>query len=505
MFGNWRQNSLKLGIAGAFVAVATLLPLGSVQAQDDPGLLVPMDHPMAPFLESRAYAASVGATNEFRKMEWVAVDPVNNRVYWAMSEVSKGMSDGEGAINVEENLCGIVYAGDLDADNNISAIYPYIVGGPYNADDPDNRCDVNNIANPDNLVVDDQGNLWIGEDSSNHANNVLWMYDGTTLQRFGTVPVGGETTGLRIAPDGTLFFNVQHPSARALHPYNRGVIGVVNGFKAGDAFEPLTVPADRDQLQVNVAAGSYQVLGRAGTPIPFDVQGLNFGETVAVDGSTQVVCNHPDGNMFLPTADDASEGYLYTNFECEPGGVSKIYIRNNGDSWDVLEGESVDFSSVMGTWTNCGANVTPWNTGMTAEEYEPIAAVDGWQDNVASMTDYLGEQANPYDYGYEVELIPDENGDSLDTIVEKRYAMGRFSHENSVVMPDLKTVYFGDDGTDVVFFKFVADEPEDLSVGTLYAAAVTQNDDGSFNLEWIELGKGDDETIAEAIRTLELP
>ena len=58
-----------------------------------------------------------------------------------------------------------------------------------------------------------------------------------------------------------------------------------------------------------------------------------------------------------------------------------------------------------------------------------------------------------------MELIPDEDGDSLGTIVEKRYAMGRFSHENSVVMPDLKTVYFGDDGTDVVFFKFVADEP----------------------------------------------
>ena len=364
---------------------------------------------------------------------------------------------------------------------------------------------MNNIANPDNLVVDSQGNLWIGEDTSNHENNVLWMYDGATLQRFGTVPVGGETTGLRIAPDGTLFFNVQHPSARALHPYNRGVVGVVNGFKAGDAFEPLAVPEGKDQLQVNVAAGSYQVLGRAGTVIPAEPNGLRFGEPVATDGATLGICNHPDGNMFLPTAEDASEGYLYTNFECEPGGVSKMYIRNNGESWDVLEGESVDFASVMGTWTNCGANVTPWNTGMTAEEYEPIAAVDGWQDNVASMTAYLGEQANPYDYGYEVELIPDEHGDSLSTIVEKRYAMGRFSHENSVVMPDLKTVYFGDDGTDVVFFKFVADEPGNLSAGTLSAAKATQNDDGSFNLEWIELGKGDDETIAEAIRTLELP
>ena len=126
MFGNWRQNKMKLGIAGAIMAFAALLPFGAVLAQDDPGLLVPMDHPMAPFLESRAYAASVGATNEFRKMEWMAVDPVNNRVYWAMSEVSKGMTDGEGAVNVEENLCGIVYAGDLDADNNITKIYPIL-------------------------------------------------------------------------------------------------------------------------------------------------------------------------------------------------------------------------------------------------------------------------------------------------------------------------------------------------------------------------------------------
>ena len=124
MFGNWRQHNLKLGIAGAVVALTALLPFGAALAQDDPGLLVPMDHPMAPFLESRAYAASVGATNEFRKMEWVAVDPVNSRVYWAMSEVSKGMTDGEGAVNVEENLCGIVYAGDLDADNNITKISP---------------------------------------------------------------------------------------------------------------------------------------------------------------------------------------------------------------------------------------------------------------------------------------------------------------------------------------------------------------------------------------------
>jgi secreted PhoX family phosphatase len=217
------------------------------------------------------------------------------------------------------------------------------------------------------------------------------------------------------------------------------------------------------------------------------------------------ICNHPDGNMFLPADAEGTEGSLYSNFECIPGGVSRIYIRNNGTNWDVIEGENVDFAAVNGTWTNCGSSVTPWNTALTSEEYEPLATLDGWQENVAGMTDYLGEQANPYDYGYLVEMMPDAGGDSVQSVVQKRYTMGRFSKENGVVMPDLKTLYFGDDGTDVVLFKFIADEAEDLSAGTLYAAKVTQNEDASFGLEWIELGKGNDDEIAEAIATLALP
>ena len=71
-----------------------------------------------------------------------------------MSEISKGMTDGEGDINVEENMCGIVYAADLDAEYNVTEIYPLIVGGPYDEDAEDNQCDVNNISNPDSLLVD---------------------------------------------------------------------------------------------------------------------------------------------------------------------------------------------------------------------------------------------------------------------------------------------------------------------------------------------------------------
>ena len=120
------------------------------------------------------------------------------------------------------------------------------------------------------------------------------------------------------------------------------------------------------------------------------------------------------------------------------------------------------------------------------------------------MGEYLGKQATPYDYGYMVELFPDTDG-GLSTAVQKQYAMGRFSHENAVIMPDRKTVYYGDDDADAIFFKFVADAPGDLSAGSLFAAKVNQMEDESFSLEWIELGKGNNEVIAQTIGAIALP
>src|SRR6185369_11793176 len=137
--------------------------------------------------------------------------------------------------------------------------------------------------------------------------------------------------------------------------------------------------------------------------------------------------------------------------------------------WTVTSGQMVDFLPVNGTESNCGASVTSWGTAMTSEEYPPDNDED-WQywleEQAAGLTAFTGKTANPFDIGYNVELIPGADG----TQVVKHYAMGRFSKEVGVVMPDNKTVYFGDDGTDRVMFKFVADTAKDLSAGTLYAA-----------------------------------
>jgi secreted PhoX family phosphatase len=421
-----------------------------------------------------------------------------------MSDVTKAMSDKEGAIQLKENRCGIIYVADIDKDNNISALKPLIEGGSYNKDWKPDRCLAQKVSNPDSLFVDPYGNLWIGEDTSNHQNNALWRWDGKEMLRFATLPTGAEVTGVFVTKNGDLMFSVQHPSAMSAHPFNRGTVVIINEFNTKDSFVSVSPPTGDATHTLTLAAGKYQVIARVGELIPNDIYGQRFGQIYNPAGDLQVVCNHPDGNMFLPANEKGTEGYLFTNYECRPGNMSKLYMRQNGKTWDVLEGENVDFANVNGTWNNCGGSVTPWNTALTSEEYEPFATLDAWKDNVKDMTKYLGTQANPYDYGWLIELTPDKYGDYVSPIVEKRYAMGRFSHEMAMVMPDGKTVYHGDDGANVVLFKFVADEAGKLNAGTLYAAAVTQKGD-TLELKWIELGKGNDEEIAEYIATMKLP
>lgn len=482
------------------IATSLVLPVG---AQDPTGNMIGLDHPYAAFLESRAYGKSLGATAEFRKMEWVVLDAANMKYYVTMSEVSKGMTDGAGDISVDENICGVVYVADLAADYNISELRPLVVGGKYDEAAAPNACPLDGISNPDGLALDARGRLWISEDSGNHENNMLWVYDpaDASLKRFATVPLGAEVTGPYISSTGTLFFSNQHPADTNAEPFNLGTVVVVNGFNANtDDFEPLAVPEGDAKLTVNVAAGTVQVIARSGDAIPGNDSQV-FGGIYKVGGDLQLVSNDPDGLMWLPANAEGTSGTLYINYEAIPGGVGRVDLNQTADGWEVVGGHMVEFGAVMGTWTNCGSSVTPWNTGLTAEEYEPIASDFA---NVAGMDEYLGALANPYDYGWIVELAPDGSGD----VVTKHYAMGRKSEENSYVAADQKTVYFGDDGTDTMLFKFVAAEAGDLSAGTLYAAKVTQTGGTSitehaFQLEWIELGTATNDEVYAAIRELD--
>jgi len=329
------------------------------------------------------------------------------------------------------------------------------------------------------------------------------------LTRFATGPLGCEMTGIYVAPSGDFFFSIQHPSDTNKPPHNKATIGVVKGVDMNRLpahFADCPLPRGQEKQGVKVALGQFQIIARQGDKLPGMPYGLGAlldaaGETVLVDS------DKPDLNIFLPgqTTDD---GYLFTNWESFPGGMSRLKInRDARGTWSVQEALWVDFLPVQGTFSNCFGSLSPWDTPLTSEEFFPddesiwYARESAAQLNI--LRKHINAEPNPYRYGYIVEIREPASENPRPV---KHYAMGRFSHENAVVMPDRRTVYLSDDGAGGVFFKFVADAENDLSAGILYAAKLTQDRDSKgkligdvakagFAVAWIELAHGSQEQV----------
>jgi uncharacterized protein len=204
--------------------------------------------------------------------------------------------------------------------------------------------------------------------------------------------------------------------------------------------------------------GEYKPLFREG-----DFEGQirgGVGALMSAGGKTKLKrSNDPDFNAFIPTSEDGDKGYLFTNWEDRPGGMSRVLIvKSDNGSWSIAENDfiMIDFGPVEGTWVNCFGSVSPWKTPLSSEE---LYFDDTSQWNKLEFEDYnsratlarqLGCYPNPYDYGFNVEITEPTSHNPAPV---KHLAMGRYSHENSVVMPDEKTVYLSDDGTGGVFFK----------------------------------------------------
>ncbi|OLL29188.1 alkaline phosphatase [Burkholderia sp. SRS-W-2-2016] len=166
---------------------------------------------------------------------------------------------------------------------------------------------------------------------------------------------------------------------------------------------------------------------------------------------------------------------------------------------------NVDTSAAHGLWITCGASLSPWNTHLSSEEYEPDAATIATNKQFQAYSQNLygsASAARPYHYGHlpEVTVHPDGTG-----TVRKHYCLGRLSHELIQVMPDRRTVLMGDDATNGGLFMFVADKQADLSAGTLYVAKWTQRssaDAGAATLTWLKLGHASSDEIEALANTL---
>lgn len=189
-----------------------------------------------------------------------------------------------------------------------------------------------------------------------------------------------------------------------------------------------------------------------------------------------------DFTGYVPIANSSELGYLSINHENSPGGVSitdihfdtttKLWVRDNSQTVDMYNNDLVS------TVRNCSGGVTPWGTIITAEENTSAgdANVDGYED-----------------IGWLVEIDPvtkqvKEYGNNKQ---EKLWAMGRMNHENVVIADDLVTAYYGEDGGTNCVYKFVADNPGDLSSGTVYVLkldlALSNDEPSSSTGTWIQV------------------
>ncbi len=291
-------------------------------------------------------------------------------------------------------------------------------------------------------------------------------------------------------------------------------------------FEPVALPADSgapipvtqrawaDGKPINVGFHELIRVGDQpnGSPFRFgqllDAQGQPFPPD---RGPFAELCNEADYNGIVQAH---GKWWMFTHFECMRG---EIYLTElSVDSGTGLPSAvrtapiGAALQNQGGVYDPCSGVTTDWGTMLGSEEYEPDARQ--WSADTHQMPDgyWLARsynhltrafaspaEANPYRFGWVPELtIQDAEGAVSAT---KHYAMGRFSHEISRVMPDQRTVYQSDDGRGAGWFLFVADEAADLSRGTLYAAQWTLDTahaDGSGRLTWVNLGHATDADIA---------
>lgn len=280
---------------------------------------------------------------------------------------------------------------------------------------------------------------------------------------------------------------------------------------------------------------SYHTLIRTGE-LKGEVFGLlrdKDGEPLREEDGSEWVCTNgsgPDHTSIL-----SYEGHLYaiTQLECDVGGAYITKLEQAADgTLTAVSTSYIDAANVYGLYVNCAGMTTRWNTHLGSEEYEiPMAVLhdlpmddpennpmnvpygygDDWHDaHIQGIAAYNKLDLTPenirhfgYYFGWTPEIsITSAEGDAS---IVKHYAMGRFAHELAYVMPDDRTVYLSDDGQNVGLFMFIADQPRDMSAGTLYAARWNQTSPdgvgaGTADIDWITLGHATNDEIEAKLK-----
>ncbi len=295
------------------------------------------------------------------------------------------------------------------------------------------------------------------------------------------------------------------------------------------SFASIEAPTTDAAKREVIASPTVTIAGQA-HPIAYHTI-LRTGDAVGTAIFGQIMDQHgapiigSDGAPMISSSIDFSSilqanGKLYavSHVETRPAAAYVTELARDAATGELtaVSTAPVDFSADGGLWVPCAGSVTPWGTHLGSEEYEPDAEVIETTSDIAELDDYAKPMAlyfgydataedatmdgfrevfKPYRYGYITEISVGEDGSGK---AAKHYAMGRISHELGYTMPDKKTVYLTDDGTNVGFYRFVADQAGDLGAGTLYAMKWNQTsaeNGGAADIEWIDLGHADNAAV----------
>ena len=290
-------------------------------------------------------------------------------------------------------------------------------------------------------------------------------------------------------------------------------------FAADDAARRQVVASGQVTIDGQANAIGYHAFARSG-----DAHGDHrFGALVARDGST---ITDARGNPDLSSSADFTSliqvnGHLYsiTHFENRPGAMYLSELLQDADgNLTMISTAPIDFSGLNGLWVPCAGSVTPWNTHLGSEEYPADARQIAEAQQLSDIDDYAFDMVRyegidpaamdlatfraayrPYRYGSPIEVTIHEGGTATPV---RHHAMGRIAVELASVMPDRRTAYISDDGSNVGLFRFVADTDGDLSAGRLYAARWVQTSAegaGAADIEWVDLGHADDAAVLAAV------
>ncbi|MGE3801902.1 MAG: alkaline phosphatase PhoX [Candidatus Kapaibacterium sp.] len=482
-------------------------------------LSLPMDFDSLKVI--RDVAIGRGATL-FVRLEWIT--EANGKIY--ITETGRDGFNWDGAvaqggvpaqhldrvrISKESYSYEDYYGRILEFDPATNRIRSYLEGGYGIADRS------RNLSNPDGLVtMEVNGEEWliINEDLNGRSagrvspeaeaagRTICEIYAINPKIEYPTVdnlkrlligPNGAETTGGRPTPDGKSYFvNIQHPSGSNPEPFDKSATIVVTGFGdyiAGETFNifpPIDTTFAGETVVIPANPYEYKVLFRQDESI------------VKTSGGKQGLArgNH-DFTGYIPINGSSQHGYVIVNHELsdsnstfgDGGGMTVFEAKVINGEWQVVgDYRNVDFSSVGGTFVNCGGAQVPNGHVLTAEEYPPASTEDlykggvSYRDTTDVMVSYDGKEFPIKRYenmGWMVEVDP-ANAQA----VRKLWKMGRYSHEGAYVTNGGKTVYLSDDNSPGVFFKFEAEVANDFTEGQLYA--YKQSGDGKGG-EWLSL------------------